>query len=64
MDPLVRAVVIGGITAAAIDLTAFVNARSKDPTAKFDFVLCGTRTFLGVLLGFAGGQIPVTGQGA
>lgn len=62
MDPLLRATLIGACTAAVVDLTAFVNARSKDKTVAFDFALCGARVLLGVIIGFSGGHLPVTGQ--
>lgn len=61
MDPLLRAVLIGAFSAATIDLTAFVKARSKDKTVAFDFGLCTGRCVLGIAIGFCGGQLPVAG---
>lgn len=53
---------VGAASAVLTDVQAFAATRAKDPKAKFDFVLLGTRAVAGALTGFiAAVGIPIPG---
>lgn len=56
MNSMVKAAIVGAISALAVDLQAFVQARTQNPDAKFDFVLAGARMALGAVTGLVAGE--------
>jgi len=51
-------ILVGAASALLTDLQAFAANRAKNPEARFDFVLCITRTLAGALTGLVGSQFP------
>lgn len=59
-QPVALGALSGVLTAAKIDIDAFVKAREKDHAASFDFVLAFTRWVQGAIIG----ALPGLGIGA
>lgn len=51
---MIVTVVVGVLSAALIDLNAYIAARGKDAKASFDWTLFAFRVTQGLFLGFVG----------